>query len=240
MTESRFRAGLLRRSLSIAACTALLAAGIAHSADHADSPSLNAEAETNPADPSVRQADINDIYAFMNETEAGRAGELILIMTVVPDATTSDTFSQTVSYNFLIENAAGTHHRIRCTFPTSTDQFSCALGDTVVVEGAVGDENVPAVDATAGGSMRVFAGLRDDPFFFNGPGLSQTFAAFAAGGTAPDALMFEEAAAPNGENANSEFGGEDILGIVIGIDRSLLISSETEGLLRIWAATESM
>jgi hypothetical protein len=231
MTESRFRASNSVSSWAYTACaaflTASLTAGLAQAADHADSPSLNTELETNPAPAATKQADINDIYAFMNP---GDASEVILIMTIAPDASASETFSQSISYNFLIENDANTHLRIQCAFPT-VDQVSCTLGD-LVVAGAVGGD-------VLGEGMRVYTGLRDDPFFFNGMGLNQTFAAFEAGESAPDAIKFSDAQQANGGEANN-FAGENILALVIGVNRNLLIASETQGGLKLWAATESM
>jgi hypothetical protein len=234
MTESRFRASKSVSSWAYTACAAFLTtsltAGLAQAADHADSPSLNTEASVtnpNPAAPEVKQADINDIYAFMNP---GDDTELILIMTIAPDASPTETFSQSISYNFLIENDTNTHLRIQCTFPT-VEQVSCTLGD-LVVAGAVGGD-------VLGEGMRVYTGLRDDPFFFNGMGLNQTFAAFEAGESAPDAIKFSDAQQANGGEANN-FAGENILALVIGVNRNLLIASETQGGLKLWAATESM
>ena len=90
----------------------------AYAADHADDvPLLDA---SNNNDLAGKQADINDIYAFMNP---GNSEELILVMTVVPDARPEDRFSTDLTYNFLLQNfsgsIAGDHHRIQCVFPLS-------------------------------------------------------------------------------------------------------------------------
>lgn len=191
----------------------LLSAGVVGAADHRDSDNQLG----NP------QADINDVYAFMNPADAN---ELVLVMTVVRDAQAGDTFGTDLSHNFLVEDGSGTNYRLSCVFP-STETVSCSLG-TLVVAGAVGG-TVGSADT----GMRVFTGLRDDPFYFNATGLAMTFAAD------PATPMFAEAQAANGGEANS-FEGEDTLAIVIGVNRTLLVTDPAMPVLKLWATTEPL
>ncbi len=221
MKKSQSLARTVKRGCAAAVCSVLLAAGPVFTADHADSPSQRGSL-------AARQADINDIYAFMNPNDGN---ELILAMTIGPDASgvlpagdTTDTFSSSLSYNYLIQNyngaVAGEHLRITCTFPTATT-VSCSLGD-LTVSGDVGT-------TTQGTGMRVYTGLRDDPFFFNGAGLAATLAA----GTP----MFEVGATNNPNMMLNGFANQNILGLVIGVDRNLLTDNQTNPVLRLWAAT---
>jgi len=220
---------------------ALFAAGVATAADHRDSPSQN-------ADP---QADINDIYAFMNP---GNAEEMILVMTVVRNAQPGDVFSTTITHDYLIESfgnptddstSAG-QQRLSCVFPT-TAQITCTLGDLVVsnpVETAT-DGTLATLTPAVPGGMRVWAGLRDDPFFFNAQGLRATFGlsttADPQGDGRPPQPRFEEGVTSNqlaGPMATANaFFREDTLSIVIGVDRSLLNAGQQANVLKIWALT---
>jgi len=168
-----------------AAAALLFTAGTAGAADHRDS--MNQLG--NP------QADINDIYAFMNP---GDANELVLVMTVVRDAQAGDTFGTDLTHNFLIEDGSGVNYRLTCIFPTAAE-VSCSLGG-VTVAGAVGG-------TVTGDRMRVYTGLVDDPFYFNAEGLNMTF-------TEPATPRFAEAQAANGGEANS-FANENTLAMVI-------------------------
>jgi len=205
----------------------LVANAQVQAADHADDvPLLDAQ---NNDDLAGKQGDINDIYAFMNP---GNAEELVLVMTIVPDARPEDRFSTTISYNFLLQNfngnIAGDNLRIRCEFPTP-DEVSCALGDLVVAGGygatlpAGSDSGLPA------SGMRVFTGLRDDPFFFNGPGLADSLATGVP--------MFGPI--PDGQITHNTFENQNILSLVVGINRNLLTDDQNSPQLRIWAATEA-
>ncbi|TMA23646.1 MAG: DUF4331 domain-containing protein, partial [Deltaproteobacteria bacterium] len=59
-------------------------------------------------------------------------------------------------------SAAGSTQDIVCTFDAA-QKLSCWAGNEYVS----GDASNPAGLASGSGKLRVFAGLRDDPFFFN-------------------------------------------------------------------------
>jgi len=189
---------------------------VANAADHADSPSQRGSEL-------AMQADINDIYAFMNPNDAT---ELVLVMTVFPEATAESTFSSVVDYDFLIQNfngaTAGDHHRISCSFPTAAE-ITCTHGD-LTVSGAVGE-------TITGDGMRVYSGLRDDPFYFNAEGFNATI-----NSGPPATPMFEV----DTDSRINDFGpDENILGLVIGINTNRVTNNQANPLLRIWAATQS-
>ncbi|MFK7996818.1 MAG: hypothetical protein AB8B87_21960 [Granulosicoccus sp.] len=239
MRKSRSPLLSAKRGFSLAVLSTLLASGIAYSADHADSPNQRGSLE-------MRQADITDLYAFMNPNagnglEAGN--ELVLMVLVGPDASgvlpagdTTPNFSSNITYNVLMQNYngtnAGAHSRITCTFTDATPQVvTCELGN-LSVSGDVGGT------ASATG-LRVFTGLADDPFFFNGGGLNASFAAM------PPSPQFSEGANPDSQfvNANGQlngFAGQNILAIVIGVDRDLVTDNQSSPELRLWAATAPM
>jgi hypothetical protein len=127
----------------------LAAAGPAISSDHLDTPSVI-------ADP---RADIGDLYAWMSPGGA----RLNLVMTIVGRA-----FSSKIDYIFHVDSGkafgkTASSIAIRCRFASAT-QLQCDAGKA---DKAVGDASSPEGLESRKHRFRVFAGLRDDPFFNN-------------------------------------------------------------------------
>jgi hypothetical protein len=140
------------------AAALVMIGGASNAADHTDAP-------TATADPA---ADINDLYAFRSkDPAAGATARTVLVMTVLPGATTSSMFSDKVEYVFGIEDAADASKKmnIKCTANDATPQVITCSGPG----GATANAELNSVVAgdAANDDMRVFAGLRDDPFFFD-------------------------------------------------------------------------
>lgn len=149
-------------------------AGPARAADHRDAPTV----QTDPA------ADINDIYAFVNPN---KPSDVVLAMTVNPFTApgVQAYFAPDVLYQFKIDNTGDyvEDQVIQVTFSRQgPDQTVTVMGPAAPVRHDVGSVNqslnvrrVPTVTGPADGStvttsaggMKVFAGLRDDPFFFD-------------------------------------------------------------------------
>jgi hypothetical protein len=216
---------LYRGPLLLAAALAVAGVALARwvrAADHRDSSVLTA----NPA------RDIADIYSFRSPATPGN---LVLVMTVsgfIPPAEASTTyFDPEVLYQWKIDNngdavedlvvqafATGSGadqvmHFRGPVAPEVTGTTSRIPDGDELVQVALSTEDTP-VTASAGG-VTVFAGVRDDPFFFdlgqfqqivagnatafNDPG-TDTFA-----GTNVLALVFEVPI--------SQLGGSSVLGI---------------------------
>lgn len=149
-------------------------AGPARAADHRDAPTV----QTDPA------ADINDIYAFVNPNHPS---DVVLVMTVNPFTAPGVPayFAPDVLYQFKIDNTG--HYVedlvIQAAFSRQgADQMVTVVGPAAPARRLVGSVNLalntqrgPTVTGPADGStittgpggMKVFAGLRDDPFFFD-------------------------------------------------------------------------
>ena len=169
----------------------LLLAPAVLAADHADGPAAT-------ADPS---ADITDVFAWT----AADGKSVNLVMDVFPSATASSKFSDAAQYVFHTAShpafgaAAAASEDIVCTFDAG-QKVSCWAGSEYVT----GDAGNKAGIASAGGKLRVFAGLRDDPFFFNLDGFKDAVAdvkASAASLPPPDAAGCFNLGDPN--NAGS-------------------------------------
>ncbi|HKJ15792.1 MAG TPA: DUF4331 family protein [Xanthomonadales bacterium] len=182
-------------------------ASTAFAADHLDAPLV----QNDPA------SDINDIYTFVNPNDTD---ELILVMTVNPIANSATRFSDVVAYRFNIGNADG-EESITCTFTRPDETFlsqdvNCIAPGGRSVSGAIGATR-------QNGDMRVYAGLRDDPFFFDLQAFNDTVASQAPAFTDP---------------GTDFFAGLNTLAIVVGIDNSVFApAAGGDIVLSVWGDT---
>jgi hypothetical protein len=227
----------MKRSwLSAAGAAALIALPL-QAADHTDGPAASAD----PA------ADITDLFAWTSSDGA----RLNLVLNVFPAASSSAKFSNTVQYVLHTTSrasygaAAGGTLDIVCTFDVN-QRISCWAG----TEYLTGDASAAAGITSSSGKLKVFAGLRDDPFFFNLDGFKATAAAVRA---AKSSLTFDAAGcplldantantlvtqlktAPDGSAAKDHFAGLNVLSIVVSIDKSLLTKGGS--LVSVWGGT---
>jgi hypothetical protein len=208
-----------------------------HAADHKDGPSVTAD----PA------ADITDVYAWMSADKS----KVDLVMDVYPNAPAGTMFSNAVLYVFHLNSSAtfggtATTTNIICGFDTA-QTITCWVGSGEMV---TGNASVTAGITSASGKTKVFAGLRDDPFFFNLTGFKATAAAVAA---AAPTLTFDGTGCPTLDTATStalvaqlahgtagaapanDFAGQNVQSIVIEVDTALVTPGGK--FLGIWAST---
>lgn len=129
-----------------------LAASPAMAADHLDGPAVQGE-------PS---ADITDLFTWVD------GANTVLILNTYPNANATTQFSDSVQYVFHVASGSqypvtGTPLNVICTFSASQN-ISCWVGSTDYV---TGNASVAGGITSTSGDVKVFAGLRDDPFFFN-------------------------------------------------------------------------
>jgi len=191
---------MLRAVLVAAATAAAVAlAGISavRASDHLDGPGTT-------ADP---QSDITDVFAF---TSPENPSHVVLAMAVTPYAGDAATFSPSVDYAFRVQRVEvvqpftldTTARDVVCRFDTGSQHVTCSAPGPggLTVTTTVGD--------TSGGGnaqspMRVFAGMRSDPAFFDRQGALATIRTGAASFT--------------GTNA---FAGANVLAIVVELESS--------------------
>jgi hypothetical protein len=206
----------------------------AQASDHLDTPSVI-------ADP---RADIGDFYAWMSPD----GQHLNLVMTVV-----GHSFSDRLDYVFHIDSGprfreTRANFTLTCRFLAATD-VRCRAGDA---DEAAGDPSSPAGLASHNRHFRIFAGLRDDPFFNNVRG---TRAAYQAARKAIESgTLFDPARCPafgratsqailnqwrqtDGGPARNFLAGWTSASIVVSID--LLLVARGGPILGAWAATRS-
>ncbi|WP_226469200.1 DUF4331 family protein [Luteimonas panaciterrae] len=206
----------------------------ARCSDHLDTPTVIAD----PA------ADIGDLYAWMSPD----GKRLNLVMDIV-----GREFSDKLQYVFSIDSGK------RFGKTTSTTTIVCRFDTAKTVECQGGDADHVRGDAgkdggitSADGRLRVFAGLRDDPFFNNVKGTREAYdVAFAAlkSGVASDAAgcpQFDATTASrildrwhhtSGGPARDFLAGWTAAALVVSVD----IRAVNRGgpLLAIWSSTRA-
>ncbi len=200
---------------SVGLCTSALAA------DHIDGP----RAIEDPP------ADITDIFAFPSPE---RPGHLVVIMNVNPFAGNDTRFSEALDYRFIIRRAeivpgedAGNkpgfssdrERRITCNADEQVAGGDDRSAEQRMTCNGLGEEPVSAglndltSDTDSSDSVRLFAGLRSDPFFLDGEALD----AFTLSETIPDEM---------GDGING-LQDANVLSIVLELDPSPYLGSGT-------------
>ncbi len=231
---------------------------VAHSAKAADRRDSIAALGTMPL------ADINDVYAWMS-TDGSKVN---LAMTISPADDGTRHFGPGVQYVFHVTSKAmlgvrvpeGTETNVICTFASDTSA-QCWVAQGTTVKGYVtGDASNTAGIISPDGKVRLFAGRRSDPFFFNFQGFRDAVAAVkgippalltpnAAGcpssltvtQTQPVIMKLQEpaqpgATAPCATDSADCFAHLNVLAIVLQIDKSLL-NAGTNTTLGIWGSS---
>ncbi|MEO5616924.1 MAG: DUF4331 family protein [Candidatus Eisenbacteria bacterium] len=207
--------------LALIACSAVPGA---RAADHKDSPAT----ERDPA------TDIADVYAFR------RADNLVVAMTVQNlsvSGNATDLFNPRARYQLFVDNSndgvLAANATITVTFSGSNPQMFSVAGLTAspIVGATSGFSNAASPVITTSGAIKVFAGPRDDPFFFDLAG----FRAFLAGTYTPASGL---RSATGGVPRNA-FAGLNAGAIVIELPIVALTGQPTPntGVIRAWGAT---
>ncbi len=190
---------------ALLAAGALAVHGAVLASDHLDGPRAAAHPE----------ADITDVFAF---TSPENPSHVVLAMTVTPFASSSAAFSTKVDYVFRVRRVIapspftldGAVLDVTCDFDNAAPQHvTCSAPGGLKTTAAVGD-------STGGGDtsslLRVFAGLRSDPAYFDRQGALATMATGRATFT--------------GQNA---FLGANVLAIVVEVDSVAAFGANGDG-----------
>ena len=225
------------RLLAIGLCVSLTVAGgmtwrTLRAADHADGPAATAEPT----------ADIDDVYAWMSADST----DLNLVMTIGRNVPGTFRLSDRVQYVFHTTSRQsfgaqpGAEYNIICE-AEANGQIRCWAGNDVFLGG---DASNPAGIESSDARVKVFAGVRNDPFFFNLAGFNSVARTV---GTVGGSLMFDAAGCPrlDAATANSlvttlRTGRDDFLGfeafaLVVSIDKTLV--TRNGSIVSVWGST---
>ena len=214
--------------ISIGVATLLLS-GLLYAADHIDAPAVTG------ANSSSTGADITDVYAFQSPADHSK---MVFVMNVQglmsPAATGMATFPSNTLYEFNIDNtgdntedlviqAVVQNGKIRVYGPVAPSKPGTT--STIMTNGVSTEATVTSYGATAPeiggtGPIKVFAGPRDDPFFF-------------------DLVRFKEIL--SGEQTSfrnpgvDTFAGTNVMSIVVEVPKALLGNASS---INVWGETK--
>ncbi len=205
----------------------LMGLGPARGADHKDSPGTTAD----PA------ADITDVYAFRSPENADN---LVVILNVNPLTAPADNlthnFSKDVTYYIHVDTNGDLQDNatVSVNFSSDLQKFTVkGLGADITgdVTPPSADATPPAPKITTSGGIKVFAGQRDDPFFFD----LVAYKKFVAGPYVPAAGLRK---AEDGAPADT-FAGTNISSIVIELPITAVTgaANSNTGVIKAWAST---
>jgi hypothetical protein len=192
-------------------------------ADHRDSP-LN---QANPT------ADINDVYAFRSPENAAN---LVLAISVNPliapsDNATRGNFDPDVQYQVHVDRNGDLADDALVTIRRTTGPQITIEGLGAPITAQITPPNATAPVITNVSGVKVFAGLRDDPFFFD----LTAFQQFVANPQAP-ANGLRPA---GGGNPSDAFAGTNVLAIVIEAPVTAITgaTNANSGTIKAWVST---
>jgi hypothetical protein len=214
-----------------AALGLVLVGGIIYAADHIDAPAVTGAGNVSLGD------DITDLYAFQSPEDNSKMVFILNSQGLMSPATTSTAkFPSNVLYEIKIDNTGDNIEDlvIQCLVqngkmrvygpvaPAMTGTTSTVVTKAPKTEVAVTPYGFPtAIIGTNANGTRIFAGPRDDPFFFDLTRFKEII-----GGT-------ETSFRNPGVDA---FAGTNVMSIAIEVPKSLLGSAST---INVWAQTKS-
>ncbi len=170
-------------------------------------------------------ADIADLYAFASPQDSSR---LVLAMTVnpfsVPEEAVGFNFSPRVRYRFNIDSDGDAQADSSISFQFLGDQsyFVLLPGDLRIDGVATPPTEEPHPNDTnvieGPNGIRVFAGPRDDPFFFDFVGFSRTLAGTGS------------------FTGDDSFAGYNVSALVVELPMDMITNGSS--VINVWATTE--
>lgn len=210
--------------LATAAIAIALGGGILWAADHIDAPAV-----TN------QSTDITDVYAFKGADAGSRVFVVNTQGLMAPGATAAAKFDANTMIEINIDNTNdnvedlviqaiydGTNMKFYGPVKPSATGFKSQLEGPVTATVAVTPYSATApITATGTNGIKVFAGPRDDPFFFDLDQYHKIIAGTASSFNNP------------GKDA---FAGTNVMSLVVEVPVALL--NATSGKINIWAQTK--
>lgn len=209
----------------------VLAGGVLIAADHIDAPAVTGPGSTSPGN------DITDVYAFQSPADNSKMVFVLNTQGLLsPTASATASFPSNVMYEVNIDNTGDNVEDlvIQCLVQNGKMRVygpvapaATGLNSTVRTNGPATEVSVTAYGAatinttTNANGTRIFAGPRDDPFFF-------------------DLVRFKEIIAGTQTSFRNPgvdtFAGTNVMSIVVEVPKSLLGSATT---INVWAETKT-
>ena len=210
---------------------AVLVGSIIYAADHIDAPAVTGPGSTSPGN------DITDIYAFQSPADNSKMVFVLNTQGLLsPAASATATFPSNVMYEFNIDNSGDNVEDlvIQCLVQNGKMRVygPVAVGtpgtvSTVRTSGPSTEVSVTAYGAASpstasnANGIRIFAGPRDDPFFFDLVRFKEILAGTQTGFRSPGV---------------DSFAGTNVMSIVVEVPKTLLGTAAT---INVWGETKS-
>ncbi|HZE86563.1 MAG TPA: DUF4331 family protein [Puia sp.] len=214
-----------KKIIVIATIAAVLTGGIIWASDHIDAPAVTGQS-----------TDITDLYAFQGSNTSNLVFAVNTQGLLAPSATAAAKFDPNTLIVINIDKNGdnvedlviqaiydGTSMKFYGPVAPSSTGLKSVLEGPVTAQVAVTAYGAasPTV-ATGSNGMQVFAGPRDDPFFFDLDQYHKIIAGTATGFNNPGVDAFK---------------GTNVMGLVVEVPKSLL-GSPTGGKFNVWAQTK--
>ena len=210
--------------ITVFVCLVVAAAGIIYAADHIDAPAV-----TN------KPTDITDVYVFLGQNPDNMVFVANTQGLLSPAATGDAGFDENTMIEFNIDNNGDNVEDlvIQCiakngkmkvygpAMPKVTGTISYLNINKLSVQTDITKYGQDALTATGDNGVKVFAGPRDDPFFFDLVSFRQVIAGTASSFNNP---------------GNDTFAGTNVMAIVVEVPKYLLGSN---GTINVWAESKS-
>ena len=205
-------------------CLVVATAGIVYAADHIDAPAVM-----------NKPTDITDVYVFRGQNP----GDMVFVANtqglLSPAATADAGFDENTMIEFNIDNTGDNVEDlvIQCiakngkmkvygpSIPKVTGTISYLNINKLSVQVDITKYGQEALAATGDNGVKVFAGPRDDPFFFDLVAFRNVISGSASSFNNP---------------GNDTFAGTNVMAIVVEVPKSLLGSN---GTINVWAESKS-
>ena len=205
-------------------CLVVATAGIVYAADHIDAPAV-----TN------KPTDITDVYVFRAQNPDNMVFVANTQGLLSPGATADAGFDENTMIEFNIDNTGDNVEDlvIQCiakngkmkvygpSIPKVTGTISYLNINKLSVQVDITKYGQEALAATGDNGVKVFAGPRDDPFFFDLVAFRNVISGSASSFNNP---------------GNDTFAGTNVMAIVVEVPKSLLGSN---GTINVWAESKS-
>ena len=210
--------------LSIFAIAALITGGIIYAADHIDAPAV-----TNQA------SDITDLYVFQGQTTSNLVFVANTQGLLSPANTAAKKFDANTIIEFNIDNNADNVEDlvIQCKYDAASNSMQVygpikpsetglrsKLEGSVTASATVTAYGSAAVVGTGSTGIKVFAGPRDDPFFFDFTQYGKIIGGMATSFNNP---------------GTDTFAGTNVMSVVVEVPKTLLNST---GKINVWLETK--
>lgn len=219
-----------KKFLLIAVIAASLTGGILIAADHIDAPSVTGSGSVSLG------TDITDVYAFQSPSDNTKMVFVINSQGLLsPSASGTASFPANVLYELNIDNTGDNmedlviqalvqNGKMRVygpVAPTVKGTSSTVLTAGAVTEVGVTPYGSAAISTTSSAGVKIFAGPRDDPFFFDLARFKEIIAGTQTGFRATGVDFF---------------AGTNVMSIIVEVPKAMLGAAAT---INVWAETKS-